>query len=155
MTRKGEIGCSYEALCLLIWNDKDRQKSFCSVNEKGELSFCPRSALPNCHPQARVLVNTGIHAEVFEAPASRWGGFAKAVFPEGGRKEGVLEKSYTIGMRASDIDNVVNTHLHADHAGGNQMFAHALFTYRDRSLWRLELPRTTERDITAGIAITD
>jgi N-acyl homoserine lactone hydrolase len=60
------------------------------------------------HPNARVLVDTGmteLHPAVVAA-------FEPHLYPLSGRD-----------FDFADIDIVVNTHLHADHCGGNQLFA--------------------------------
>jgi N-acyl homoserine lactone hydrolase len=60
------------------------------------------------HPDARVLVDTGmteLHPAVVAA-------FNPRLYPLGGQDFDV-----------AGIDIVVNTHLHADHCGGNQLFA--------------------------------
>ncbi|WP_307380704.1 cytosine permease [Microbacterium sp. W4I20] len=74
------------------------------------------------HPQGRVLFDTGLHPDL----AQRWGASAAEAFPiemyEGGDLVGQLQK---LGLRPEDIDAVVPSHLHFDHAGGLEFVAHA------------------------------
>ncbi len=60
------------------------------------------------HPQARVLVDTGM-TELHPAVVSA---FDPVLYP--------LDR---LGLDLAGIDIVVNTHLHADHCGGNHLFA--------------------------------
>ena len=60
------------------------------------------------HPDARVLVDTGI-AELHPAVVDA---FDPRLYPLG-------EQDFDV----AGIDIVVNTHLHADHCGGNRLFA--------------------------------
>lgn len=73
------------------------------------------------HPRGRVLFDTGLHPEIRTDPGARMGGAAHA-FPidmhEDGDVVGQLQK---LGLHPEDIDAVVLSHLHFDHAGGLEL----------------------------------
>lgn len=77
------------------------------------------------HPQGRVLFDTGLHPEIRTDFEKRMGIAAEA-FPiemfEDGDINGQLAK---LGLTAQDIDIVVPSHLHFDHAGGLELVKHA------------------------------
>ena len=77
------------------------------------------------HPQARVLVDTGL-TELHPAVAD--------MDPQ-------LRPPHEWGVDLASVDLVVNTHLHFDHCGGNHLFA-GTPTYVQRQ--ELEDGRTTE-----------
>ena len=77
------------------------------------------------HPRGRVLFDTGLHPEIGTNFAGRMGTAAGA-FPieleEDGDVTGQLRK---LGLGVEDIDAVVVSHLHFDHAGGLEFVRHA------------------------------
>jgi glyoxylase-like metal-dependent hydrolase (beta-lactamase superfamily II) len=79
------------------------------------------------HPKGNVLFDTGPHPGVFQDPIARWGGLAKAFEPLGDERSGILGQLETIGLKPEDVRCVVNSHLHFDHAGGNQFFPKSTF----------------------------
>jgi glyoxylase-like metal-dependent hydrolase (beta-lactamase superfamily II) len=58
-----------------------------------------------------ILVDTGLGEKLTPEEVQRWG----LVRPNGGLEEGLQR----LGLNVGDIDLVINTHLHADHCGGN------------------------------------
>jgi glyoxylase-like metal-dependent hydrolase (beta-lactamase superfamily II) len=77
------------------------------------------------HPNGRVLFDTGLHPEIATNYAARMGSAAGA-FPIEMLKDGdVIGQLGKLGLRAGDIDVVVPSHLHFDHAGGLEFVRHA------------------------------
>jgi glyoxylase-like metal-dependent hydrolase (beta-lactamase superfamily II) len=77
------------------------------------------------HPQGRVLFDTGLHPQIGTDFAGRMGGAAGA-FPIEMRAEGdVAGQLRQLRLRPRDIDAVVQSHLHFDHAGGLEFVRHA------------------------------
>jgi len=74
------------------------------------------------HAEGNVLFDTGCHPCVAEDAAARWGGMAKFITPIMGPNDNVLAGLSRLGLRAEDIDLVVNSHLHPDHCGCNAFF---------------------------------
>ncbi|MGH2444816.1 MAG: N-acyl homoserine lactonase family protein [Candidatus Limnocylindria bacterium] len=67
------------------------------------------------HPEATILVDTGIADDIPEADVEALR-FVRTP---------ILETLARLGVRADAIDLVINCHLHADHAGGNHRFSDA------------------------------
>uniref|UniRef100_UPI002601EE9B MBL fold metallo-hydrolase n=1 Tax=uncultured Flavonifractor sp. TaxID=1193534 RepID=UPI002601EE9B len=70
-----------------------------------------------------VLVDTGIHQDNI-VDGKAWGGYAAV-----GGNQYVLDALAKEGLTPKDIDTVLYTHLHNDHAGGALLFpeAHTIF----------------------------
>lgn len=82
----------------------------------------------------RILVDTGIHRSHIEDPDRTWRGtdFAAALRPVMRLEDSVDHRLAVLGLRGSDVTDVINTHLHFDHAGNNDAFPNATF-YVQRS----------------------
>ena len=78
------------------------------------------------HPRGRVLFDTGLHPEIATNFAARMGDATVDAFPiemyEDGDVVGQLRK---LGLTPEDVDAVVPSHLHFDHAGGLEFVKHA------------------------------
>ena len=75
-----------------------------------------------------VLVDTGMHPANLDDPHHAWGADATdVVFPMLEPEDLLEHRLAEIGLRPADITHVVNTHLHADHCGGNFLFPQAEF----------------------------
>ena len=73
-----------------------------------------------------VLVDTGLHPANLDDPYHAWGKEAADFVLPMLQPEDLLERRLAeIGLRLGDITHVVNTHLHADHSGGNYLFPQA------------------------------
>jgi N-acyl homoserine lactone hydrolase len=75
-----------------------------------------------------VLVDTGMSRLHIDDPDLTWRGTANAALravmsPE----DSLLVRLDQLGVAAQDVDFVVNTHLHFDHAGNNDLLADATF----------------------------
>ena len=77
----------------------------------------------------RMLVDTGIHRSHIEDPDRTWRGtdFAAELSPVMRVEDTVDYRLAQLGLRPADITDVVNTHLHFDHAGNNDAFPNATF----------------------------
>ena len=85
----------------------------------------PVSSILLRHAQGNVLFDTGCHPSLAEGAESRWGGMARFIKPIMGPNDNVLAGLSGLGLRADDIDVVVNSHLHPDHCGCNAFFRKA------------------------------
>lgn len=91
----------------------------------GQKQYSPYFFYMIVHPKGRVLFDTGLHPEIRTNFAGRMG-MAAGAFPiemfEDGDVIGQLAK---LGLGPGDIDAVVPSHLHFDHAGGLEFVRHA------------------------------
>lgn len=92
-----------------------------------------------------VLVDTGLHPANLDDPYHAWGKEAADLVLPMLKQDDLLERRLAeIGLRLGDITHVVNTHLHADHCGGNFLFPQAEFLVQrehyDEALAHPEIP---------------
>jgi N-acyl homoserine lactone hydrolase len=82
----------------------------------------------------RVVIDTGIHRSHIEDPDRTWRGtdFADLLRPVMRTEDTVDYRLAALGLRGADVTDVINTHLHFDHAGNNDAFPGATF-YVQRS----------------------
>jgi glyoxylase-like metal-dependent hydrolase (beta-lactamase superfamily II) len=72
------------------------------------------------HPEATILVDTGSH---HDAADGHWPPELYAAFPHEDAAERRLDDCLAeVGFGVADVDCVVQTHLHLDHAGGLEFF---------------------------------
>lgn len=77
------------------------------------------------HPKGRVLFDTGLHPHLRVDPAERLGGLAKAFQVDYHQGEDIAARLESIQVDPGDVDFIVNSHLHFDHAGGNGLIPNA------------------------------
>ena len=106
---------------------RGRKTIFLPETPKDQYMESPMPVFLITHPDGNVLFDTGPNPEVFEDPASVWGGVAKVFQPIGDKESSVVAQLKKIGLTPDDVKYVVNSHLHFDHAGGNRFFPRATF----------------------------
>lgn len=76
-----------------------------------------------------ILIDTGMHPVHIENPQATFGGtpYADLIVPLMKEEDRIENRLAKIGLKPQDIDFVVNTHIHFDHAGSNYLFTNALF----------------------------
>lgn len=75
-----------------------------------------------------VLVDTGMHPAHIDDPYHSFGiENVDAILPRMEPADRLEHRLAEVGLELADITHVVNTHLHADHCGGNFLFPHAEF----------------------------
>ena len=117
-----------------------RKNVFIPKADRNELIDIPLPVFLVIHPRGNVLFDTGPHPEVFIDATARWGGLAKVFQPVGIQTDGVISQLRNIGMGSDAIRYVINSHLHFDHAGGNQFFSESIFLVSGRELAFAQLP---------------
>ena len=117
-----------------------RKNVFIPNADKNDFLNIPIPVFLVTHPQGNILFDTGPHPDAFKDAAARWGGLAKAFQPVGKETDGVIFQLADIGMGSEAIRYVVNSHLHFDHAGGNQFFSKSTFLVSGKELAFARLP---------------
>src|SRR5690242_8265798 len=77
------------------------------------------------HPRGNVLFDTGVHPHVGTDPEARLGPAAASFDARITSEDHIEARLAAIGLKPSDIDIVVQSHLHFDHAGGLEWLTHA------------------------------
>jgi glyoxylase-like metal-dependent hydrolase (beta-lactamase superfamily II) len=119
---------------------KASQSIFLPQADKDIFIEMPIPAFLITHPEGNVLFDTGPHPDVFKDPFARWGGLAKVFQPIGDENSGILDQLKKIDCQPGDVRYVVNSHLHFDHAGGNQFFPAASLLVSKAELAFARLP---------------
>jgi glyoxylase-like metal-dependent hydrolase (beta-lactamase superfamily II) len=100
------------------------------------------------HEQGRVLVDTGMHPGVRDDPHARIGWVAdmmKLALPE---DEDIASRLRAIGVEPGSLRYLVNTHLHFDHAGGNELIPEDVELVVQRREWQAG---HDEREVKANV----
>jgi glyoxylase-like metal-dependent hydrolase (beta-lactamase superfamily II) len=77
------------------------------------------------HPEGTVLFDSGAHPDLASDPESRLGPAAADFDMRLSADDHIERRLGTIGLSPGDIDVVVQSHLHFDHAGGLGWLTHA------------------------------
>jgi N-acyl homoserine lactone hydrolase len=77
------------------------------------------------HPRGTVLFDTGVHPQMGVDPVARLGPAAAAFDTRIGPEDHIEACLERIGLAPRDIDLVIVSHLHFDHAGGLEWLTHA------------------------------
>jgi glyoxylase-like metal-dependent hydrolase (beta-lactamase superfamily II) len=74
---------------------------------------------------ANILFDTGCNPDVIDKPQDTWGRFANTFVPKMMREDHPVERLSELSLSPEDIDYVILSHLHFDHAGGLRFFENA------------------------------
>ena len=94
------------------------------------------------HPDGRVLFDTGAHPK-WKGSDAEGGGIAVVV----GEDDDVVSRLSTLEVRPEEIEHVVVSHLHFDHAGGLQFFPHATVYVQETELRFAYWPAVYQRGL--------
>lgn len=93
------------------------------------------------HPDGKVIFDSGAHPSLVSDPRARLGDEAdnwEITMQEG---DDVVSKLATLGVEPADVEHVVQSHLHYDHAGGIEFFPHAdVYVHRDELAFAYDPP---------------
>ncbi len=93
------------------------------------------------HSRGNVLFDSGVHPQMGTDPEARLGPAAESFQVQMTPEDQIDRRLATIGMTPSDIDVVVQSHLHFDHAGGLQWLTHApILVQREELSFALDPP---------------
>ncbi|HEY0391502.1 MAG TPA: N-acyl homoserine lactonase family protein [Solirubrobacterales bacterium] len=99
------------------------------------------------HPNGNVLFDTGGHPSLINDPRARLGEAADAFEVTMEEGDDVVSQLEAAGFAPSDIDHVVLSHLHYDHAGGIEFFTESTFYAQRRELEFAHWPPVYQREI--------
>jgi N-acyl homoserine lactone hydrolase len=91
----------------------------------GTKVYNPYFAYVITHPRGNVLFDTGAHIQLATDPEARLGAAAASFRLQLKPEEHLEPRLATVGLKPRDIDIVVQSHLHFDHAGGLEVLTHA------------------------------
>jgi glyoxylase-like metal-dependent hydrolase (beta-lactamase superfamily II) len=93
------------------------------------------------HPQGTVLFDSGAHPQLASDPEARLGPAAADFDMRLSGDDHIERRLATIGLTPGDIDVVVQSHLHFDHAGGLEWLRHApVLVQRDELAFAMDPP---------------
>ncbi|MCL1985039.1 MAG: N-acyl homoserine lactonase family protein [Betaproteobacteria bacterium] len=92
------------------------------------------------HPRGKVLFDTGNALEVVNEKEKHWGGILAAYDPVMTKEQWCVNAIKKVGVKAEDIDFVVLSHLHLDHAGGVGQFPNATYVVQREELSYAYIP---------------
>lgn len=78
------------------------------------------------HEQGNVLFDSGTHPSLADRPEERLGPVAELIEIKMEPTDGVVDHLAKVGLSPDDIDLVIQSHLHYDHAGGLEFFPDSL-----------------------------
>jgi glyoxylase-like metal-dependent hydrolase (beta-lactamase superfamily II) len=86
------------------------------------------------HPKGRVLFDTGIHPQCRTDAAGRLGPRLPGIFgfDQLGPKDDIKSKLESLDRDPGKVDYIINSHLHFDHAGGNELVPNATIVIQKR-----------------------
>jgi len=99
------------------------------------------------HPDGNVLFDTGGHPSLVSDPRARLGDAADAFEVTMQEGDDVVSQLARAGFSPDDVDHIVLSHLHYDHAGGIEFFPHAEFYAQRRELEFAHWPPVYQREI--------
>jgi N-acyl homoserine lactone hydrolase len=93
------------------------------------------------HPEGTLLFDSGAHPVLGTDPASRLGDAAADFQVKLSPDDAIEPRLASIGLTPADIDVVVESHLHFDHAGGLAWLTHApILVQREELAFALNPP---------------
>lgn len=84
------------------------------------------------HPRGRLVFDTGMHPAAGTDPLGRIGPVAAIFRPELGPHEDIRSRLAALGVAPRDVRFLVQSHLHFDHAGGNELLPDATLLVQRR-----------------------
>jgi N-acyl homoserine lactone hydrolase len=93
------------------------------------------------HTRGNVLFDTGVHPQMGTDPEARLGPAAASFEVQITAEDHIEARLAAIGLTPGDIDIVVQSHLHFDHAGGLEWLTHApILVQREELSFALDPP---------------
>jgi len=109
------------------------------AGKPGKIRF-PVPAYLIDHPRGQVLFDTGMHPDCQHDPRSRIGSMADMFNVEFRPGEDIGSRLEELDVDATRIQFLVNSHLHFDHTGGNELVPNAKVIIQEREWEAGRLP---------------
>ena len=106
----------------------------------------PITAYLVTHPRGHVLFDTGLHADLLDPASKRLGDMGRYMTLAMRPQDHIVARLASLGLVASEIAVVVNSHLHYDHAGGNHALPAARFHVQRREWEAAQTPELIARN---------
>ena len=99
------------------------------------------------HPKGRALFDTGMHPQCRTDAAGRLGERVARIFgfEQYGAQDDVKSRLESIDRDPGKVDFIVNSHLHFDHAGGNELVPNATMVVQRREWQAAQDPETAAK----------
>ena len=99
------------------------------------------------HPKGRALFDTGMHPQCRTDAAGRLGERVARIFgfEQYGAHDDVKSRLESIDRDPGKVDFIVNSHLHFDHAGGNELVPNATMVVQRREWQAAQDPETAAK----------
>ena len=114
---------------------------------RGEMVYNPYFVYVVKHPRGVVLFDSGAHPELAEDPVGRMGAAAEEFVVKLGPEDRIERVLARIGLEPDDVDLVIQSHLHFDHAGGLYAFPETPVMVQRTELEFAEDPPADQREI--------
>ncbi len=141
--REGKA-CATRAYAFHCGGDRSGMGVYDPIDEDGgRIVYGPYFFFLIEHPSGKVLFDTGVHPKWKGQGSATSSGMAVIV----GDEDDVVSRLATLGVQPEDIDHVVVSHLHFDHAGGLQFFPHATIYVQEVELRFAYWPAVYQRSV--------
>jgi glyoxylase-like metal-dependent hydrolase (beta-lactamase superfamily II) len=92
-----------------------------------------------------ILFDTGNNLEVAKDPQKHWGNIINDYYPVMGEQQFVVNQLENLHIKPQEIDYVILSHLHLDHAGGVGYFPNAAYIVHKKELEWAFNPECTQK----------
>jgi glyoxylase-like metal-dependent hydrolase (beta-lactamase superfamily II) len=113
----------------------------------GEMVYNPYFVYVVRHPEGVVLFDSGAHPDLAADPVARMGAAAADFVVKVDEDDAIEPVLARIEMTPADVDLVIQSHLHFDHAGGLHAFPGTPVMVQREELEFAESPTEEQRDI--------
>lgn len=114
---------------------------------RGEMVYNPYFVYVVKHPEGVVLFDSGAHPDLATDPVGRMGAGAEEFIVKLDAGDAIEPVLARIGLTPDDIDLVIQSHLHFDHAGGLYAFPRTPVMVQRAELEFAEDPPAEQRDV--------